>query len=285
MDYDKIKKENEDARNARISMFHKKYPELKEIDEEIEIICKTLLQKAIVGDFSSKEKLEILKEKKSDFLKANRIKDYNKINYNCKICFDTGIHNNRRCVCYIKSKINNLEDFSNFEIEYYPKEVQPIMLKAFKKSKEFAEFKKYENLLFYGDAGLGKTFLCNAITKKLLEKNINAVYESAYNLFRSIEKERFENENKAIIEKYYKAPILIIDDLGTEFSTIVTQSAFFNIINERMINKKSTVISTNLSLKELEKTYSERIVSRFIGEYFIFKFEGLDIRYKIKKQG
>jgi len=283
MNYDKIRKDNEAARNARISLFHKKYPELKEIDNEIENISKSLLQKAIVGDFSPKEKLETLKEKKSALLKIKKIKDYDKINYNCKCCLDTGVHNNRRCVCYTKSKIGNLEDFSDFKIEYYPKEEQPKMLRIFKKAKNFAEKNTYENFLFYGEAGLGKTFLCNAITRKLLEKNINVVYESAYNLFSSIEKERFEGRDKSIVEKYYITPVLIIDDLGAEFSTIVTQSAFFNIINERMINKKSTIISTNLNLKSLEKAYSSRVVSRFAGEYSIFEFEGVDIRYR-KKQ-
>ncbi|MCL1925112.1 MAG: ATP-binding protein [Defluviitaleaceae bacterium] len=287
MNYEKIRKENEEAKMARISLFHKKYPQLKELDEEIENISKTLLQKAITGDFSPREKLEKLKEEKANFLKANKIKEYDKINYNCKYCLDTGVYNNSRCVCYTKNKINGLEDFLDFKIEYYPKEIQPKMIKVFKKAKEFAENfaenKKHENMLFYGSSGLGKTFLCNCITRKLLEKNVSVVSESAYNLFRYIEKERFEGEHKSIIEKYYNAPVLIIDDLGTEFSTIVTQSAFFNIINERMINKKSTIISTNLNPKELENSYSARVVSRFIGEYFMFGFEGIDIRIKKHK--
>lgn len=282
IDYEKLQKENEAARGARISLFHKKHPELKKIDEEIEEISKTLLQKAIKGDFSPKDKLDILKEEKAKFLEKHKLKDYDKINYSCKYCSDTGVYENRRCVCYVKSKINGLEDFKDFKIEYYPKEYQMKMMKILKKCREFSA-SKYENFLFYGGAGLGKTFLCNAITKKLLEENVNVVYESAYNLFRSIEKERFQNENYKTIEKYYKSPVLIIDDLGTEFSTIVTQTAFFNILNERIISRRPTIISTNLNPKELEKNYSARVVSRFVGEYYMFALEGIDIRI-MKKQ-
>ncbi|MDR1913289.1 MAG: DNA replication protein DnaC, partial [Clostridiales bacterium] len=76
--------------------------------------------------------------------------------------------------------------------------------------------------------------------------------------------------------------LLIIDDLGSEISTIITNSEFFNILNTRLLDNRSIVISTNLKLEELEKQYSERIISRFIGRFIMLKFIGDDIRTNLK---
>jgi len=84
------------------------------------------------------------------------------------------------------------------------------------------------------------------------------------------------------IEAITDVDLLILDDLGAEFSTILTSSELFGIINQRLLSKKSTVISTNLLLPDFETQYSDRIVSRFLGYYTLSKFYGEDIRAKIK---
>jgi len=70
--------------------------------------------------------------------------------------------------------------------------------------------------------------------------------------------------------------------LGTEFVTQFTTAALFDIINARITAGKSTIISTNLSFETLSDMYSQRITSRFVGEYKILQTLGEDIR-KIKK--
>ena len=77
-----------------------------------------------------------------------------------------------------------------------------------------------------------------------------------------------------------EADLMIIDDLGTEFATSFTSSELFNIINSRILEKKPVIISTNLSLNDIKEKYGERISSRIIGGYGIYKFEGEDIRFK-----
>ena len=59
-----------------------------------------------------------------------------------------------------------------------------------------------------------------------------------------------------------------------------TDSALFDCLNERLIHQKSTIISTNLSLKEMQEKYEERITSRVIGNYTVLKIFGDDIRLK-----
>lgn len=76
--------------------------------------------------------------------------------------------------------------------------------------------------------------------------------------------------------------LLVIDDLGTETMNSMKFTELYKIINTRLLsNKTKTVISTNLDLKQLSKVYDERISSRFIQYYNIYRFFGDDIRVKI----
>ena len=72
--------------------------------------------------------------------------------------------------------------------------------------------------------------------------------------------------------------LLIIDDLGVEFSTQFTVSCVYNIINSRILSRKPTIISTNLTPRELEDKYTQRITSRIIGGFVSLRFIGRDIR-------
>lgn len=72
--------------------------------------------------------------------------------------------------------------------------------------------------------------------------------------------------------------MLILDDLGAEFVTSYSTSILYNLVNTRISNGKSTIISTNLSLKELNRQYADRVISRIIGNYSVLWFKGNDIR-------
>ena len=80
-------------------------------------------------------------------------------------------------------------------------------------------------------------------------------------------------------EKYLiECDLLILDDVGTEFQTNFSSSMIYNIINSRIMYKKPTIISTNLSLKEVQSAYSKRLVSRIMGNFKRLFFLGSDIR-------
>ena len=143
--------------------------------------------------------------------------------------------------------------------------------------------KKDENLLFLGKPGLGKTFLSTCIAKELINKQYSVIYETAYKTVSMLEELKFkkaENEEKLKfkVDKLYSCDLLILDDLGSEFSTHYTTSALFDIINSRLISGKKTVINTNLSISELSEKYGERVVSRLYGHYQLLNFIGSDIR-------
>ena len=103
-------------------------------------------------------------------------------------------------------------------------------------------------------------------------------------LFHIFEKNIFGKE-KDFSEDYqniFDCDLLIIDDLGTELSNSFTTSQLFLCLNERILRRKSTIISTNLSLSQLVDTYSERTFSRISSNYTMIKLFGNDIRIQKK---
>jgi len=140
----------------------------------------------------------------------------------------------------------------------------------------------FNNLILYGHSGLGKTFLCNAIAKEILDSGHTVIYLSAFQLFRLFENYRFHKDEEIVtnddIENIFQCDLLIIDDLGTEFLNALTRSELFNCLNTRLLNEKPTVISTNLAPNEWGDNYSERITSRIFGYYSQLMFIGSDIR-------
>ena len=144
-----------------------------------------------------------------------------------------------------------------------------------------------ESLLLTGQTGVGKTFLCNCIAKELLDNGFTVLYFTAPQLFKLFEEARFHREDmqddsKNLLNMLFDADLLIIDDLGTESISTVTISDLFNVINSRYLKQTSTIISTNLTYKQLTERYADRIISRILGQYTILKLYGEDIR-KLKK--
>lgn len=291
-------------------------PRVRQIENEISIMGITAAKNAIISKTPAKDIMEL--KNKMDSLKAEKIQimksagfdpDCLNITYKCEKCHDTGFVGQRECSCFTQKLVemayssSNMreitadENFDNFNINYYsneteegsmmsPKENMQIILSVcLEFTKNFS--KKKDNLLFYGGPGLGKTFLCSCIAREILDKGYTVFYTTAPQLFKTIEKERFnhsqdEESQTGFSDDLQSVDLLIIDDLGTEFNTSFTSSELFDILNTRLINKKPVIISTNLSVNDIQNIYSERITSRIIGEYKVMKFFGKDIRL-IKK--
>lgn len=291
---------------------YSRVPRIEEIDNEISMtgvtMAKTVLNTptdAVDIALSLKESLKKLTAEKEALLKQNGLpSNYLEIEYQCPICKDTGFVGDCRCVCFsqrlvdlaynssnIKAVVKQ-ENFDSFDLRYYspnkengeeisPREnIQRILSTCLKFTKGFG--KDFDNLLLYGSPGLGKTFLCNCIARELLDKGITVMYVTASQLFKAIEKERFsrseDEEPSDYLEDVLGVDLLIIDDLGTEFTTVFTAGELFNIINTRLLNKKPVIISTNLPIKELSEKYSDRLTSRLMGGFTTLNFFGEDIR-------
>ncbi len=316
-EYEKARNKATERRRYREEEVYHTIPEIREIDERLSSRSMELAKGFINDGMNIAEFLEMVKSENDQLLERKRqllaengfAPNYLSEIYECNNCKDTGYVDGKKCHClkqrliekhYMLSSLSHIiknENFDNFDFRFYSDQpdtysgvsARKNMHTIYKQCTDFVRnFGNGDNLYFYGNSGLGKTFLCNCIAKDILDKGNTVLYMTASEVFKIAESIRFEkgsdDELYELMDTIYDVDLLIIDDLGTEFATVVTSSELFNICNRRILRRKHTVISSNLGPDELESQYSERIVSRFIGNYKLLKFFGDDIRIKKKYQ-
>lgn len=303
--------------NNRKKELYSKIPRLQNIEDELNS-CAIETAKSILSSNTSnslvilQEKANILKKERDAILK----KEHQNLSpvYECNHCDDTGyITKNGQtemCSClkqkllnleYNRSNIGNLEkeNFKRFNINLYsdeinepkynadisPRENIKIIGKEVKKFIKNFDKSEEKNLLFSGGTGLGKTFLSNCIVAELLNQGKTVLYQTAPVMLDTLISELFDKSADSTFSKsLLSVDLLVIDDLGTETMNSMKFTELYKIINTRLLNQNGkitkTIISTNLDLQGLFNTYDERIVSRFIGNYNIYRFFGDDIRFK-----
>ncbi|MCR5526484.1 MAG: ATP-binding protein [Lachnospiraceae bacterium] len=291
----------EEAHRRQLELYAK-IPPLKAIDDKIADISAESAGRYIQGDRSAfnglKEEIQRLcTDKYSLIEKYGFPRDYAEIRYDCPDCKDTGYINNKRCHCLRQYIINDLyaqsniiasldeQNFQKFRFDVYSEEARDNMKKVYMAARNFTDkfAIEYTNMLFLGDVGSGKTFMSNCIAKELLDKGFSVLYFSSFNLFDTLAKVTFNRDRNIEVpsdtyRNVYEADLLIIDDLGTETPNSFVRSQLFLILNERNLRQKSTVISSNLSIEQLKDTYTERVFSRLLSGYDMFRFRSSDIR-------
>ena len=305
----------------KLNKFYLKNPDISNIIHKINRISIEISKTILLNKNSDKldklnSELDNFKKQKQELLNKLNIKESFFVpDYSCKLCNDTGylVDNNRvMCTClkqklldlqYNKSNISSLdyENFSTFNSNLFSNEIDEKKYNSnisprenLKKIKEISlnfiknfDNPNEKNLLFTGNTGLGKTFLTNCIANELLKNGKTVLYQTAPVMLDSILDYRFGKNNNFNYNDLLNVDLLIIDDLGTESSNNIKFSELFNILNTRLLNQNNhvtkTIISTNLSLNHLFKTYDERIFSRLVGYYNICRFFGEDLRYKNNK--
>ena len=228
----------------------------------------------------------------------------------CSLCGDTGYRDGGVCRClrgyYAREQQRELsrmldlggQSFDTFSLEWYSDRVEPgerrsarshMEERVYNSCAEFAHRfgRRFENLLFFGAPGLGKTHLSAAIAREVSGAGWSVVYDTAGHVFRVFEDEKFSREEAGEdVERVLRCDLLILDDLGTELTTAFVQSALYEIVNTRLVERRSTILSTNLMPNELGRRYSPQIASRIEGEYQLLPVVGEDIRrLKRERQG
>ena len=317
--YQKKRDKAESDLELRKNDVYSQIPEFKKLDDEISKVglqlAKLVLQNPSNKEniiLESKKKMDELKSRKKELLTKYKVPNgYLEIQHDCNICKDKGfLDNGHKCNClkqeiineaYKMSNISRMlekENFTTLDTSIFSSEKDPEsnispqqnMLQIVSICESFIlDFDKDngENLLFYGDTGLGKTFMCNCIAKSLLDKGHLVIYQTAFKMFEIIEDYKFKNADSHISKENYEnlfdCDLLIIDDLGTELTNSFTNSELFNILNTRLLSGKKTIISTNLSPMQLGSNYAQRIFSRIFDRFKMVKFIGKDLRWESKQ--
>ena len=310
--YEQKQLHNHNKLEKRYAKAYQKLPALKELHQSISALSVRQARKLLEGDENALSELKIrireLSEEASALLLTGGFPaNYLEPIYECADCKDTGYIGNQKCHCFQKAIIDLLytqsnmkhilekENFDTFSLSYYSSNhidsntgVSSLesIKKAYSVARDFVENfdKEFRNLFLYGDTGVGKTFLSNCIAKELIDKSYSVIYLSSFELFDTLAKSKFDKDNAAnqMNEHIFDCDLLIIDDLGTELANAFTVSQLFLCLNERLLRRKSTIISSNLSLESLVNIYSERTFSRITSNYTMLKLTGDDIRIKKK---
>ncbi len=246
----------------------------------------------------------------------DRVYECNKCLDSGFIVKEDGSISTEKCGCYKQKLLNKLytqsnlqilktANFSLFDAKFYSPEVNEAkfgikisprqnILKIKQRCLNFIEnFKSAEekSLFFNGSTGVGKTFMSNCIAIDLLNKGVTVLYQTAPMLFDIINQHkvksfRHDDFRDYAYEKILNVELLIIDDLGTEPTSAARYAELLTILNTRQTNNLTkpckTIISTNMGAQELYENYTERVASRIIGSFDMYKFVGDDIRM-IKK--
>ena len=316
-EYNRKQLDNHRLQGERVRSVEKALPQIEEINREIASLSLQCARRMLDGKPAAVEdlKLEISaygQRRTSILRRAGYPDDYLDMHYTCPDCQDTGFIGNEKCHCFRQAEIDLLytqsnlttilekENFDTFSCSYYPEDMtDPATGQSALQNirKIVAECRAFArdfdtaggNFLFYGETGVGKTFLTHCIAKELLGSSHSVIYFTAFDLFELLSAATFgkHNSEEDIYQMHssiFDCDLLIIDDLGTEMTNSFVSSQFFLCINERLMNGKSTVISTNLSLGALCDLYSERVFSRISSSFTMRRIIGKDIR-QLKRLG
>lgn len=283
----------------------RKLPELEELEEKVRAFSLSVAGEMQQGNREGllrlKEEIGKLHKEKEDLLEGAgyKIQDLEEEEHFCPLCQDTGYVDGKKCQCFLKLQgellyrqsrmgaVLERENFSKFQLERFDN-IEKLGQCGNKTLREYIkEIRDYltnyceeypknnRSILFTGSTGTGKTYFLHSIAKALLDRGVSVLYFTATGLFEYFSKRMREEDTEDYIEE---VDVILIDDLGTEFSNSFTTSRFFALLNQRILDRKTMLISTNLNFKELREMYSDRVVSRFMSDYEIIPLYGKDQR-------
>ncbi|MBQ7302861.1 MAG: ATP-binding protein [Clostridia bacterium] len=224
--------------------------------------------------------------------------------YTCPLCRDTGYVDQKRCACLDallkelavqhleRSAQVKLPTFDSLTTAYYPDTAENGMSPRVRMERVLDFCRHYaadfsnesESLLLCGPTGTGKTQVSLAIARTAAEKGFGVVYGPAGRLFHQLEREHFGRADGDTLEKLSACDLLVIDDLGTEFTGPFYTASLYELLNTRQLAGLPTIISTNLSLGQIAERYGEAVASRVIGAFQPIVFVGRDIRQVKREQ-
>ncbi len=313
----------EKSRDIRREALHAKYPELARLDQAVASAGADLLLESIDPDRprqAAARKTNLLDERAALIQAEGLDPDYDQVKYTCPICQDTGMLGSKRCSCYRQILIPLLQENANlrslksltFESfdetlfsdqpnpERYQSQVSPRqqicgLKQAAQRFVQAFDDSETRNLLFVGSPGTGKTFLMACIANSLLAQGRSVLYLPAPRLFEAIAEHRtllsaFNpdpirlEKASALHDSIMSCDLLLIDDLGTEAGAASRYADLLTVIDERSVPALKTIVSSNANPQTLRDTYDERLLSRLLGNFAVYRFFGEDVRIELSRR-
>ena len=277
--YSDLREKNLKLHEARVAECDRKSARFASLQKERTLVFRQLSLGKLTTAAAKSRIGAISAEEKTALIALGLPSNYLEPIYTCSKCRDTGEVGDllkRPCVCALKkmqederagSRINARETFAAFDDSLYTNDEQKrqaINMRRFSE-RYVASLPSPEkpNLLILGQSGLGKSYFGNAIAYAAIDRGVRTLKATAYQCIQSVLDGIDRHEEG--IAPYLSAPLLVLDDLGTEpMVPNVTVETFFRILNERGADRLPTVLISNLDREALYERYGERVASRMI---------------------
>lgn len=163
-------------------------------------------------------------------------------------------------------RLSNLDAFADYTFESFDPDISG-MEEAYEAAVTFAQEPGHNWLFLSGPCGVGKTHLAVAIARYVMDWQRMTVYFAVVpDLLDHLRSTFDPNSGSAYDDRFAtirNAPLLVLDDLGTENATPWAKEKLYQIINHRYSEQMPTVITTNVDLSARGKI-DERIYSRIM---------------------
>ena len=302
------KADREAENREHMEYAYKMVPRIREIDRLLRVSMATAAQRIFSSGENVEEAMEqvrrdnlALQQERARLAAENFEVGYLDDSPLCPHCGGSAYVGSRMCECLqglcrqeqkkeISAAAGGKESFSQCRLSYYPETVdaklgvspRAVMERTLQKCQNYAATfgRESGNLLFNGESGLGKTFLSLCIARAVAERGFSVRYESAPHLLEKLQKSKFSNDESTerAMERLVSCDLLVIDDLGTEYPGQMVNTLLYTLINDRMMEHRPMIISTNLTMEQIQGRYSSQIASRLRGGFSRLLFLGEDIR-------
>ena len=294
---DQLRLEKQRECDEKIEKIYREIPLLGQIDrtigeKNVSMIRVGILRKNKAEQDKLQKEIEELMQKRHALLMEHGMDEsIYEPDWDCPKCQDRGyLKPGELCSCLLRERMDDLFNnsgmseamkqytFGNFSADYYPDRegMQDKVAWCKEFAVKIAEGTNRDNLFLTGQVGRGKTHLSAAIANEVLKSGKTVLYKRAIDLFDLIRRYKFEEDpeqGRKLLNQIKTCDLLVIDDLGAERTTDFVTEQLISILDDRNYNNKAWIISSNLSLSEVGKTYTDRTSDRILDRAKIFKLE------------
>lgn len=149
-----------------------------------------------------------------------------------------------------------IKSLAEFEFDYQPS----INKEQIYDLNSLRFIKKQENIVFYGNSGVGKTHLATAIGVTAAQNRNSTYFIKCADLMETLHKAQLEGRLQERLKKFTGYKLLIIDELGYLPITRDDSKLFFQLIDRRY-ERNSTIVTTNINFSQWDDIFGDPLIA------------------------